>query len=55
MAHRILDGNSDMRRRLIVNLEQANVPARGRFDAGLSLIDMRLGTLHVSGARRRSL
>ena len=52
MAHRILDDNSDMRRRLMVNLEQTNVPARAALTRGLSLIDIALWDIACKRARQ---
>jgi L-alanine-DL-glutamate epimerase-like enolase superfamily enzyme len=52
LAHRILDGNTDMRRRLMVNLEQANVPARAALTRGLSLIDIALWDIACKRAQQ---
>jgi L-alanine-DL-glutamate epimerase-like enolase superfamily enzyme len=42
MARRILGADAGMRRRVMFNLEQANVPARAALTRGLSLLDIAL-------------
>jgi L-alanine-DL-glutamate epimerase-like enolase superfamily enzyme len=42
MGRRILGGDASMRRRVIFNLEQSNVPARAALTRGLSLLDIAL-------------
>jgi L-alanine-DL-glutamate epimerase-like enolase superfamily enzyme len=42
MARRILGADAGMRRRVIFNLDQANVPARAGLTRGLSLLDIAL-------------
>ena len=42
MARRILGADAAMRRRVMVNLEETNIPARAALTRGLSLIDIAL-------------
>jgi L-alanine-DL-glutamate epimerase-like enolase superfamily enzyme len=42
MARRILGADAAMRRRVMMNLEEANIPARAALTRGLSLIDIAL-------------
>lgn len=42
MAHRLLGRNSAMRRQVMVEIEQSNIPARAGLTRGLSLLDIAL-------------
>jgi L-alanine-DL-glutamate epimerase-like enolase superfamily enzyme len=52
MARRVLGKNADMRRQVMFNLEQSNVPARAALTRGLSLIDLALWDIACKQARQ---
>src|ERR1700685_4556123 len=52
MGRRILGADSNMRRQVMFNLEQANVPARAALTRGLSLIDIALWDIACKRARQ---
>lgn len=52
MARRILGADVRMRRRVIFNLEQSNVPARAALTRGLSLIDIALWDIACKRAKQ---
>jgi L-alanine-DL-glutamate epimerase-like enolase superfamily enzyme len=52
MARRILGADARMRRQVIFNLEQSNVPARAALTRGLSLIDIALWDIACKRAQQ---
>lgn len=52
MARRILGRNPAMRRRIVCDLEQSNVPARASLTRGLSFIDLALWDIACKQARQ---
>ena len=51
MARRILGADACMRRRVVFNLEQSNIPARAALTRGLSMIDI-AEILIIRGGKR---
>jgi L-alanine-DL-glutamate epimerase-like enolase superfamily enzyme len=52
MARRIVGKNAEMRRRVMFDLEQSNVPARAALTRGLSLIDIALWDIASKQAKQ---
>jgi L-alanine-DL-glutamate epimerase-like enolase superfamily enzyme len=52
MARRLMGKEPQMRRQLMVNLEQSNIPGRGALTRGLSLMDIALWDIACKQARQ---
>ena len=52
MAHRVMGKDVTMRRRIVFDLEQSNIPARGGLTRGLSLLDIALWDIACKQAQQ---